>query len=582
MSSMYKIDRTDTKAIQINSEAEMAKVAAVATAAAHDEQQITELVEDSFHCRPWDVAVAFTRAAQELLGETPKGLPSESMFGSTPAGMHNFPIQELVYQFGGDRISRWSMQAEHTRTIIDMAAMRGLPVPSPWSEEDREEVLEALLSDLEVVGVSNREVRVPFGEVELNKEGKKLGEATIGGKMDPELGALGVLKVRIQNKNLGLAEELFRRTKEILKTDSIYRGRAIDSSEDRPSFWDPFTVNPNTVVLSEENITAIQNNIMFPIKWRERALARDPRLLKRTFIWSGEYGTGKSMTMILMAQWAVKHGWTVIRHKAGSDDLSKTMQLARLMEPCLVLVEDAEVFANSSDKETVSKLLDDFDGMLSKSGQVITILTTNHEHEITKGMTRPGRIDGLMRFATLDRPGVQQLFISMLGVHTVEAPIPSRLFQIVELGQEVAEDLDVAPGKLCAKCLLPLRLDVSIVEVPGTRLLAHTGCLAELDAEVIDWDAVYDSVSMYTGAFMAEVVKRVNLQLLNREIPVAGTQDLLRAADSLRTQYEVYVRAGEPEHRNALDEALTSIMAEAVSSLDLTLETGLKGSFTTK
>jgi SpoVK/Ycf46/Vps4 family AAA+-type ATPase len=226
------------------------------------------------------------------------------------------------------------------------------------------------------------------------------------------------------------------------------------------------------------------------------------------------------MTMILMAQWAVKNGWTVVRHKAGSDDLSKTMQLARIMQPCLVLVEDAEVFAASSDKETVSKLLDDFDGMLAKSGQIITILTTNHEQEITKGMTRPGRIDGLMRFGTLDGPAIQQLFINMLGEHTIEKPIPSGLFEIHEKSKDF---------------------------VPQS----------------IDWNVVRASVEGYTGAFHAEVVKRAALAMLDREKPIVQTEDLVIAADSLRDQFDVYCRAGEPEHKDSLEESMMAVFQKA-------------------
>lgn len=522
--NLYGIERTDTTAIILNHEAETAKAAAVLTQAAHEEMQYTTLTADDFKCRPWDVSYAFSLAAIEILGQPLKGKAVEGFFGTTLPGMHSFPIQTLLYLAPtGEVISEDRLDAMTTQTIVMYAVKAGVDVPSPWSELDRENILNALIESMEIVGVGEKEIRVPFGAVKLSFNGVEIGAAEIGGFEHPELGVLGRLKLEVQNKNVKIAQALIDETKRILKRRSIYRGRAIDSADDRPAFWDPFTVDPNAVVLSAENLRAIQTNIMYPIKWRQRALDRDPRLLKRTFIWSGEYGTGKSMTMILMAQWAVKNGWTVIRHKAGSDDLSKTMQLARILEPCLVLVEDAEVFANSSDKETVSKLLDDFDGMLSKSGQIITILTTNHEHEITKGMTRPGRIDGLMRFATLDRHGVQQLFINMLGVHTVEKPIPSDLFEIHEKAK------DFAP-------------------------------------EPIDWDAVYESVHDYTGAFMAEVVKRVNLQLLDRANPVAQTEDLLRASDSLRTQYEVYCKAGEPEHKNTLEEAMTSLFNSAFES----------------
>jgi ATP-dependent 26S proteasome regulatory subunit len=135
-------------------------------------------------------------------------------------------------------------------------------------------------------------------------------------------------------------------------------------------------------------------------------------------------------------------------------------------------------------------------------------------------MTRPGRIDGLMRFGTLDGPAIQQLFINMLGTHTIETPIPSGLFNIVEKSKDF---------------------------VP----------------QAIDWDAVRDSVVGYTGAFHAEVVKRAALAMLDREKPIVQTEDLVVAAESLRDQFEVYCSAGEPEHKDSLEEAMMDAFKKA-------------------
>jgi transitional endoplasmic reticulum ATPase len=520
---MYNIERGDDLKIGVHTEAEMARVAAVVTSAAHEEQQFTKLDADDFRCRPWDVSYAFSLAAKEILGQPLKGkaVPAGPFGGTILPGMHNFSVQMLQYELPtGEIVNEYELEEMTIRQIVSLAELVGSWIPTHYSADDKEQITDSMIKVLEIVGVDEREIRVPFGNVTLSYMGTDIGSAVIGGFEHPELGMLGRLSLEVQNKNIRIAQALINRTKDILARKSIYRGRCIDSADDRPSFWNPFETDPNSVVLSQENLKAIQTNIMYPIKWRERAAKRDKRLLKRTFVWSGEYGTGKSMTMILMAQWAIKNGWTVVRHKAGSDDLSKTMQLARIMQPCLVLVEDAEVFAASSDKETVSKLLDDFDGMLAKSGQIITILTTNHESEITKGMTRPGRIDGLMRFGTLDGPAIQQLFINMLGTHTIEKPIPSGLFDIVEKSK------DFTP--------LP-----------------------------IDWDAVRESVVGYTGAFHAEVVKRAALAMLDREKPIVQTDDLVIAADSLRDQFEVYCSAGEPEHKDSLEEAMMDAFKKA-------------------
>lgn len=522
----YQIEKNEHPAIGVHHEAEMARVAAAVTAAAHEEQQFTKIDEDEFNARPWDVSYAFAQAVIDVLGQPLKGKTvSAGMFGGTILpGMHNFTIQVLVYGMpNGERMAENEIEALPLPKLVSLAEHVGSYVPQHYSANDREDIFDAVIKMLEIVGVADYSIRIPYGNVTLSYMAEDIGAAVIGAKEDPDLGLMGQLTIEVQNKNVALARSVLNRTKEVLARKSIYRGRCIDSADDRPRFWSPFKEREEKLVLSDILLRSIQTNIMYPIKWRERALRRDPSLLKRSFVWSGDYGTGKSMTMVLMAQWAIKNGWTVVRHKAGSDDLAKTMQLARIMEPCLVLVEDAEVFASSNDKEKISKLLDDFDGMLAKSGQVISIMTTNHEDQITKGMTRPGRVDALMRFGELDDDATMRLVINMLGEHTVEERIPSGLYRIEE------KPHDYVPPKMTWE----------------------------------DRQAFLHSVRGYTGAFLAETVKRSMLATLDRERALVSVEDLIIAADSLREQFEVFRAAGEPEHKDTLDEAMKDAYMKA-------------------
>ena len=82
-------------------------------------------------------------------------------------------------------------------------------------------------------------------------------------------------------------------------------------------------------------------------------------------------------------------------------------------------------------------------------------------------------------------------------------------------------------------------------------------------ATLEEWEAIIDSVEGYTGAFLAETVKRAMLAMLDRDIPKVTPQDVITAANSLREQFDVYERAGEPEHKDSLEEAMMDAFKKA-------------------
>lgn len=74
--------------------------------------------------------------------------------------------------------------------------------------------------------------------------------------------------------------------------------------------------------------------------------------------------------MLYAAQVALKNGWTVIRYNPLKDKLDSVFKLARMYQPAIVLAEDADAFSDVSNPQSVSELLDAFDGMLAKGGEI--------------------------------------------------------------------------------------------------------------------------------------------------------------------------------------------------------------------
>jgi len=253
------------------------------------------------------------------------------------------------------------------------------------------------------VGV-NEQAQVPWGQVSFPPL-----EATLflTEKQDPTLGPLFHLLVDCPRKYRGHVEGLFIAIEQELRENSIYKGKAIDGAT-KPGFIDPFRTNKSRVVYSEDVTRQLDANIWALIEHTD-AMRETGLPLKRTCLVEGPFGTGKSLAATLTAQKAIENGWTFVFCRPGVDDLETTMKTANLYAPAVVFFEDIDVVAERGDSDTVSRLLDLFDGITNKGSEIICVLTTNHVERIHKAMLRPGRLDSVIHIGALDDAGYERL-----------------------------------------------------------------------------------------------------------------------------------------------------------------------------
>lgn len=114
-----------------------------------------------------------------------------------------------------------------------------------------------------------------------------------------------------------LIEELAKLTREMLKTDSIYRGKAIkftvdaDGESKAPEFIDLRRCRPDELIFSSDVQDQIDTTIFAPIEKRD--LCRKMGIpFKRGVCLMGRYGTGKTLAMYVAALKAIKAGITFI------------------------------------------------------------------------------------------------------------------------------------------------------------------------------------------------------------------------------------------------------------------------------
>ncbi|HOY80542.1 MAG TPA: ATP-binding protein [Rhodoglobus sp.] len=353
------------------------------------------------------------------------------------------------------------------------------------------------------IGVG-KTMQVPWGLVQIpSMEGL---EFYVTETNDDEYGKVSLLYAKGPKKYKSQVESLFDDVEAFLATNSIYRGHALIGSS-KLDFLDT-SLDLSSIVFSTDVLELLEGTIWGPIRYSD-AMRREGVPLKRSILLHGPFGTGKSSAGLLTAQVAAQHGWTFISAKPGRDKVEDVLRTARLYEPAVVFVEDLDSQANTNEADAVSRLLDAFDGITSKGGELIMVLTTNHLDRIHKGMLRPGRLDAMVEIAGLDRASIEKLIKAV---------------------------------------------------VPKNRL-----------ADTVDYDAVYASMDGFLPAFVREAITRAVSFAVTRAQGqgsyVIDTPDLVHASRSLLPQLEALNDAGEGKPKPTLDRAFNELVENALGEV---------------
>jgi ATP-dependent 26S proteasome regulatory subunit len=187
------------------------------------------------------------------------------------------------------------------------------------------------------------------------------------------------------------------------------------------------------------------------------------------------------------------------------------LRTARLNQPAVVFVEDIDNESSTGEQDEVTKLLEAFDGITAKGGELMVVMTTNHISRIHRGMLRPGRLDAVVEIAGLDRDGIEKLVRVVVG---------------------------------------------------DNRLAADT-----------DFDQVAEAMDGFYPAFVRESITRAVTFAIDRNEGsreyVIGTLDLVGAAHSLRPQLDILHEAGEGTKKPTLEVALAAAVRSGVLGLQV-------------
>lgn len=230
---------------------------------------------------------------------------------------------------------------------------------------------------------------------------------TQAGQMSLTVG--GIVKRKFEDE----AKALIQRAEHFLKTESLYKGRAISLDlswiereeefhpiKHAPTFIDVTGVKEENLILNDEVLSTLQANPWLIIERTDDCRANNVPL-KYGCLFAGNFGTGKTLCGRVTAAKCEANGWTFIELKTTSQ-FATALKLAEMYAPAAVYVEDIDEIVSGDRDAALNEIFNTMDGVGTKDKPIISILTTNNVDNIHAAMMRAGRIDKWIEFEAPD------------------------------------------------------------------------------------------------------------------------------------------------------------------------------------
>jgi hypothetical protein len=232
------------------------------------------------------------------------------------------------------------------------------------------------------------------------------------------------LEIAVRNgaDDVELSRRLLDELERLVAQSGSYRGKVI-SLEALPAYHGRAgtvrvhklqPVQRQDIVLPEKTLGLLERNVHDFIQQRP-GLKRLGLAAKKGLLFYGPPGTGKTYTIHYLASQLRDHTTLLITSEQVGI-LDDYFQLARFLQPAMVVIEDIDLIARAREhmrsacEETLlNKLLNEMDG-LREEAELLFVLTTNRPDQIEAALaSRPGRIDQAIEFPLPDADGRRKL-----------------------------------------------------------------------------------------------------------------------------------------------------------------------------
>jgi ATP-dependent Clp protease adapter protein ClpS len=219
----------------------------------------------------------------------------------------------------------------------------------------------------------------------------------------------------------GLVQRIFAELEAAVSAARSYRGKVLSldgSAEYRGTSRGIMVhrlprVDREAVILPGRTLELLNRNVIDLVESRP-ALRRLGQSTRKGILLYGPPGTGKTHTIRYLASNLPGHTTLIIT--AGQVALlGAYMNLARLLQPAMVVIEDVDLIASdrsdlgSCEESLLNELLNEMDG-LKEDADILFVLTTNRPEQLEGALTgRPGRIDQAIEVPLPDETGRRKL-----------------------------------------------------------------------------------------------------------------------------------------------------------------------------
>ena len=287
------------------------------------------------------------------------------------------------------------------------------------SKEQRNPSGESSVQTVDITLADGTRVKAPYGDISL--EG--LGEgSSININYNSSTHDL-VITGKCQFCFSSLMDDIIEVTKHNLRTNSIYKGQALEISDiNDPKILDLSGIDRQLMVLSRETeyaLRPIYARIMNPTMCLEKGIP-----LKFGALLEGGYGTGKTLLAFKLAKKAVANNWMFIYLK-DPKLLAEALRMSKIIDQSghgvLIFVEDIDQVTRGNRDSAMQDILNTLDGGDTKDMNVITLFTTNHIELIEPTFLRGKRVGTIISMGPLDAETAEQFIRKSfeIGCYTI-------------------------------------------------------------------------------------------------------------------------------------------------------------------
>lgn len=248
--------------------------------------------------------------------------------------------------------------------------------------------------------------------------------ALISNERRPRGGSEIRLEIAVPPGDAGqdLAERYFAAIENTITAANAYRGKVL--SLETADHWSGMAgavlvhrlpaVSRDQVILPEDTLALLDRNVLSFAEHRRR-LKSFGQSTKKGLLFYGPPGTGKTHTVRYLSSCLPNHTTLLVTAEQVAL-LPAYFSLARLLQPSLVVIEDADLIArqretmgSACEESLLNRLLNEMDG-LKEDAEIFFVLTTNRPEQLEAALSgRPGRIDQAVEFPVPDRRGREKL-----------------------------------------------------------------------------------------------------------------------------------------------------------------------------